>query len=171
MAMYYVPNGAHDWDDVSAVNTTITALDNHVADPDDHRVAYADVDTSGIPDTDVISAATLTFEISSVTKTKFWVDCYLATYIWDGAAWEIIDVYTNPVAGTRNVSLTAGQIAHISKTGDTRFQYIAGDAGDGQNIIVNIKAFETSQEDATRLEIDHAPPVTYSGQVIKVNNS
>jgi hypothetical protein len=169
--MYYVPNGAHDWDDTSAVNANITAIDNHFIVPNEHIVAYADVDTSGIPDTDDISAATLTYEISSTSKTKTWLTPYIATYIWDGSAWELIDSYTDPAAGTRNISLTAGQITHINKTGDTKFRYVAGEADATKYIIVNIKAYETAQANATRLSITHAPPSTFSGEVISIINS
>jgi hypothetical protein len=155
--LYYVPQGDHDFDDASATGLRIIIYDNKVPDPPEPlQDAEADIDTSGIPDTDVISAGDLIYEIYAVTKTKFWTDCYLAVYL-EG---EVVDVYYNPTTGTKTINLTSTELGYINKTGDTQINYSAGDADVGQVISVQIKAYETAQANATRLSLTHAAPVT-----------
>ena len=137
---------------------TIFASINKEISPETSDTAYADVDTSAIPDDNVISSASVKFDEYSYYASRGLAKTYVL-YMWDGSGWQNIQEYTfGRSAVTRTKVLNSTQIGWINKTGKTKFSWgISGTVGDGQSKSFQLKAYETSQAVACRMEITHAP--------------
>ncbi len=169
---YYVAVGNDDWDvDQDAAeyhtNATIHAGIYNQYFPIMSSIAYADVDTSGIADDAVITNATVSFNESSYVASKGVAKTY-NFYIWTGSVWELLASYTFTTATTRTYTLTEAQRAYINKTGYTKFRWMVDDPGGSNNRAIVIKAFETSQAVACRMNI--TTPDT-NAQLIGILNS
>jgi len=173
---YYVSTGVKDWhvDTLSGADYNdlqLKAFNNRVTFPATSSFAYANIDTSGIPDTDVISAATLKLDEYSYTASRGVTKTYYV-YILDGTTWRTITTLTyGGSPAVRSVTLNSTQLGYISKTGETRFRIVVPDPGNMKYRNFLIKAYETSQANAMRLEVTHAAPVTFIPQVINIMES
>jgi len=159
---YNVGTGTDDWDHGSVVGfrytgATIIAEDAKAFTPNTYRTAFADVDTSGIPDTDVISAASVLFDESAYIASRGLAKTY-NLYMWTGSTWVFLEAFTFVTAAIRTHTLTATERGYISKTGKTKFRWIiSGAVASGEYKTLSIKAYETSQAVACRMSITHAP--------------
>jgi len=161
MAWYYVASGPKDWDTLSATNPTIMASYNAGITPSAITYAYANVDTSSIPDGDVISAARLYWDEHSYTVTgrRLPAKIYLVD-MWNpagGGSWALLGGYTFTTAATKSHILTPTELGYIDKTGETKIRIRVEYPGAGNARFYYTKAYETSQFNAPRLNVTHAP--------------
>lgn len=169
--MYYVATGFDDYyvdqDNVYHRYTNqIKACNDRAVAPNARATAYAKIDTSGIG-TDSISAATLSWDEHSMNTGCIFGRtprrAYFVVISDDGLNWVTIGTYSfrvNPVV--RNVVLTGTQRAQISKTSYTWIRFSVRAPSGSCWIYYYTKAYETSQANAVRLDVTHAPsaPIT-----------
>jgi hypothetical protein len=165
---YYVEAGVDDWDSYPGTSrytgTTIQASDNKEISPNFVRKAYANVDTSGVPDDDVISSASVKFDEVSYYASKGVRTKNYKVYIDNSGAWVSLGTLTfGASAVVRTIVLDSTQRGYINKTGDTKFRFITTpEMASGSAVTLTIKAYETAQANACRMEITHAPAVSDS---------
>jgi hypothetical protein len=162
---YYVNVANDDWTISSSFGridgaSTISASNNKVIFPNDSTTAYADVLTSGIG-TDIISGASVIFDEYSYNTSRGLTKTY-ALYMHNGSYYTLIQSYTfGRSAVVRTKILNATQIGYINKTGKTKFRItVTGTVSAGQSKTLLAKAYETSQANAFRMSITHAPLAT-----------
>jgi len=173
MTLYYVGSAADDYytNSVSGTQTGTTTLNvsyNSVINPAFYEQSYGKVDTSGIPDTDVISAATFYFTANTYNATTRVTKIYSAQ-IWTGSSYVFLTNATNKTwaAGTQTIVLTATEQGYINKTGTTNFRIITSDPGSKKYRQMLVNAYETSQATAMRLDVTHAAPaVSYTHAMV-----
>jgi len=170
MTMYYVATGADDYDDDSTTNTTLKIEDNNVFFPNPTEVyAYAKVTTSGIG-TDDISAATVYWDEYSYSASRGTTKTY-NVLMWNGSSYTNIGTFTHDkYPATRSIVLNATQRGWISKTGTTNFHITVDDPGTSRSRLLHIKAYETAQANAFRMDVTHAPAADPYYQAIVISS-
>lgn len=170
MADYNIAANADDWYSDSgagavAGTTTLLCSNNNAIVPPVTDTSVGEIDTSGIPDTDVISAATLYFYVHSYTVTgkpaptkyyQVWMlslDDTTNYYIGDGIV---------SAAGWYSIALPSARFADINKTGKTQMSLITTSPGDGKSRLMQIRAKEYAGTYSMYLSVTHAAPSTGS---------
>ena len=147
--------------------TTLIAGRNNVVSPSVTYTAYINIDTSGIPDGDVISAATLYIYEHSYTSSKGISKLYSIYFPSDSS----YIVYGKTYAGGwTSEALDTSQMAAINKTGTTDFTLSVPDPPAFKFRTFNIRAYEydTPSTFSAYLVVTHAAPSTYKPQVITI---
>lgn len=146
MTDYTVTDGNDDFytaqpsGDVPAYYYTTTLLyaaKINTVTPSLTHLAYINIDTSGIPDTDTITAATINFYAHSYTASKGVTKTY---NVWFGGS--VIYSGTFVSAGWVSHALTAGELANINKTGTSNFMISVDDPGVAKARTLTIRAYE-----------------------------
>lgn len=170
---YYVATGNDDYyygTDGTVKTTSLLKADySNISSPSSINEIIADITTSGIG-TDTISAATLYWDESSYQASSRVSKTY-NIYQVQGSTTVKIATYTFGTAAVRSLVLNSTQLGYINKTGKSRFQIDVDDPGTFKLRILNIKAYETSQANAMRLSVTHAPAATSKPQVINIMES
>jgi len=144
-------------------NTTLIFERNNIIYPSITRIAFGDINTDAIPDTDVISAATLYFYFDSYTAGRGSTKTY---NVWilkaDESSYILIHSGTFVSAGWYSVVLTASEIAEIDKVGKTMFRFTVDDPGALKARRVYIRAYEydAGHTYPMYLDVTHAAPST-----------
>lgn len=154
----YVATGTDDWDDSSATNTTIQTFYNFIVTPAVSRDAYADITTSTIPASATITAASLLFRIDGAILIGKGTKQFVVS-MWNGSGWTAIYGSYTPTVGLVSIPLNATQIGWINTAGKTSFKYTCS-ATSGSSITIDIRAYETLQTQASRLNITYTLPST-----------
>ena len=172
MTNYYIGVANDDWYVAGVTRfdgtATIFVSNNQTVSPPLLSRGFGDIDTSAIPDEDVITAARLRLDESSYSASKRVSKTY-AIQIWNGSAWQSLTNGSHTYSGSAGVltQLTAGELAYISKTAKTSFRVVVGNPGTGKFRLFYYNAYETSQATALRLDVTHAAPAA-AGQVITI---
>ena len=177
MTSYYIATANDDWYDNSIsgrVDGTnqIWVEDIETITPNYENQGYGDITTSGIG-TDEISTATLYLDEYSYTGSRG-LKLQYNVWIWNGSSFVAMTNGTNILYGrspiVRQIQLTATELGYINKTGVTSFRVTVPEVSAGQFLSFKYKAYETSQANALRLDVTHAPAVS-TGQVINIMSS
>jgi len=128
--------------------------------------ATCKVDTSGIPEDDIISDGTLYLDENDYTASGGVSKLYQVQQLRN-AYWATIKTLIFTTATTKSFSLDSTSLSYISKTGYSQFRVVVSNPGAGKKRTFHFKAYETSQANAMRLSITHAPPpVTFIPKVM-----
>lgn len=135
---------------------TILAGANYSAAPTYETVSYGLIDTSGIPDTDVISAATFYIYVHSVTASRGVTKEFSVVVGTSG----FVGIISASTAGWKSVNVTSDYFFAISKTGDTGIYVAATTEVEAGIISYAFRAYEYDPDGTLDmyLEITHAPP-------------
>jgi hypothetical protein len=175
--MYYVPSAPYDYyEDYDGSTNTYYYYDtinyagkNNVLSPNRQFIAYSLIDTSAIPDTDVISSATLYLDEDDYVGSKGVTKDYYVQ-VWTGSTYTNLTngslTYDSLSPRTRSISLTSGELSYISKNGITLFRVSVNDPGSAKTRVLTIKSYDDSQSVAMRLDVTHAAPSSTRPQVI-----
>jgi len=168
MSIHNITDNLDDWYIDSSSGrvdgtTTLKACYNRALFPTLICDAFGDIDTTTIPTTDVISAATLYFYIDSYTARKGTAKTFS---VWmlkaDETSDLLIDSGTFTAAGWYSVVLTAAEYAEVDKGGKTRIRITVPDSGAGKSrdMYVRAREYATVGTYDMYMDITHAAPVT-----------
>jgi hypothetical protein len=168
MATYNITTGNDDYYSVQFDGggltyhyTTATLYNgrNQTIFPASTEIAYIKINTAAIPDTDVISAATLYIYEHSYTSSKGTSKIY-RIYMPSATSFVVLD--KTYAGGWTSEALNATEIAAIDKTGLTRFTISTADPGATKFRTFQIRAYEydTPSTFSAYLVVTHAAPST-----------
>ena len=167
--IYDIATGNDDWysrftDGVGFsyfyTTTTIYAQWNRFLSPYIRDGAYGDIDLSPIPDTDIITAATLYYYVHSYTSSRGTSKIYTIGSTDYGGNIVINKAYTS--TGWNSQVLTAAQYGSLTKTGLSQFYFSVPDPGTSKSRYMQLRAYEYSPTDIydMYLDVTHGPAST-----------
>lgn len=158
---YYVAAGADDWMD-NPLNSTSTVMQasyvNILFPPMTVvRQAFADIDTSGIPDSATLLNATLYWYSNAYTATKGTSKIYDVS-IWDGSIWRRIASNKTFALGWQSSAVGAAFLQYISLAAKTSFKWSCRDPGTGKQRVYGIRTYEhvPSPDSRAYLEVEYS---------------
>jgi hypothetical protein len=154
---YYVSIGADDWYDTSSTSTIMFTQDVRVAWPHFQTNAWAEIDTSDIPDNAVITSGTLSWYVDSYMTSKGISKVY-SVQIFEGD-YPIVYSGTYVSAGWVNHALISGEFDDIDVDGVTKIKFIVPAVGDFQSRSMGIRTYEYSGEYRVHLDVTYTIPV------------
>ena len=164
---YIVSADADDWyikdaDPPTTGTNTLYASYVNTVSPSYYNMGYADVDTSGIPDSDPITAANVKIDEAAYTSSRGVTKTY-HVQIWNGSSFVVCtngNLTFGASAADRTFALTATEITYISKTAKTSFRVYVDDPAGALFRDFQFYAREFSFGlDAIRLEITHGAAI------------
>lgn len=141
--------------------TTIQANINNAVSPALAYTIQMDINTSLIPDTDVIAWANLTYYINTYTATRFVTKTYYyQIYNSTSSGYETVYSGTFVAAGWYSNSLTALNLLNINKTSNTSFRFLVDDPGgtDYRTMALRAREYAPTETYGAYMTISHAPP-------------
>jgi len=146
--------------------TTLNAQRNSIVFPPGvNKYAVTEIDTSAIPDDNIIRKATYRFYSDSYSATRGISKIFSAS-LWTGSGWTTIATDEAFKVGWIKLNLSASDLQYISKTGNTKLRVTVTDPGAGNFRSMFVRAREhTFGLYKAELEIAHFPSYIY-GTVI-----
>jgi hypothetical protein len=152
MAQYDQDAAADDYDDIGAGTDTIQTSCSGT-DPEAATSCYGTINSSAIPDSDVISAATFYIYVHSITYTKQTRAFRVFVESFD------CGTVAATTAGWKSLALPSGALSSISKTGNTNIRVtVDGGTYEESVLIYNFRAYEYDPDGTLDmyLEVTHA---------------
>jgi hypothetical protein len=141
--------------------TTLVVTYNNGFSPATIYSVYLDINTTLIPDTDVVAWANLTYYINTYTATKFQTKTYYYQ-IYNSSSGFYNTVYSGTfvAAGWYSNSLTALNLLNINKTSNTSFRFLVEDPGgtDYRTMALRAREYAPTGTYGAYMTISHAPP-------------
>lgn len=119
----YVNTSADDWtegDPASSAGNTLTV--RNMGSLSVSSQGFCLIDTSSIPsDADIDDATFYWYDHAYLNPKGAGTDSSIGIY--NGSGYDLIFNFTSFSTGAKNHALTSGELASISKTGDTKFRF------------------------------------------------